>query len=75
VTLPSSLSNSTQQAVPIQEELVNLVDTFAAIPDQLENEQPDNPSTYSEAMASEHTVEWTVVLKEEFDSLRELGVY
>jgi hypothetical protein len=75
VTLPSSLSNSTQQAVPIQEELVNLVDAFAAIPDQLENEQPDNPSTYSKAMASEHTVEWTVVLKEEFDSLRELGVY
>jgi hypothetical protein len=75
VTLPSSLSDSTQQAVPIQEELTTLVDAFAAIPDQIEHEQPDDPNTYSEAMASEHAIEWTSALKEEFDSLQELGIY
>ncbi|KAG2111901.1 uncharacterized protein F5147DRAFT_572876, partial [Suillus discolor] len=45
------------------------------MPDNLEHELPDDPSTYAEAMASKHAAQWTTALKEEFDSLRELGVY
>lgn len=45
------------------------------MPDTLEHEFPDDPSTYAEAMASAHAAQWTAALKEEFDSLRELGVY
>ncbi|KAG1875762.1 hypothetical protein F4604DRAFT_1581541, partial [Suillus subluteus] len=35
----------------------------------------DDPSTYSEAMASPHAAQWTSALQEEFSSLRDLGVY
>lgn len=45
------------------------------MPDNLEHELPDDPSTYAEAMASEHAPQWTAALKDEFDSLRDLGVY
>jgi hypothetical protein len=45
------------------------------MPDNLEHEMPDDPTVYGEAMASEHSAEWTQALREEFDSLRDLGVY
>jgi hypothetical protein len=60
---------------PLEEELASLTTAFAALPVNLEHEQHDDPSTYAEAMASEHASEWTATLKEEFDSLRDLGVY
>ncbi|KAG1875761.1 hypothetical protein F4604DRAFT_1492266, partial [Suillus subluteus] len=35
----------------------------------------DDPSTYAEAMASLDAASWTTALQEEFNSLRDLGVY
>jgi hypothetical protein len=58
-----------------EEELTTLAAVFAAMPDNLEHEQSDDPTTYSEAMASEHASDWTTALTEEFNALRELGVY
>lgn len=34
-----------------------------------------DPATYHEAMASPHATEWTKALQEEFQSLKDLGVY
>ena len=36
---------------------------------------PTNPATYQEAMESPYAADWTCALQEEFDSLKELGVY
>ena len=36
---------------------------------------PANPATYQEAMASLYVANWTRMLHEEFNSLKELGVY
>jgi hypothetical protein len=58
-----------------EEEFASLADLFAAMPDNLEHEFPDDPSTYAEAMASDHAPEWTNTLKDEFNSLCDLGVY
>jgi len=68
-------TNDSNTTTPLEEELASLATAFAALPVNLEHEQPDDPSTYTEAMASEHASEWTAALKEEFDSLRDLGVY
>jgi hypothetical protein len=70
-----SLNKDALAALLSEEELAHLTDIFAAMPDNLEHEMPDDPTTYAEAMASEHSAEWTQALKEEFDSLHDLGVY
>jgi hypothetical protein len=56
-------------AICTEEEFAALADIFTAMPNHLEHEFPDDPSTYSEAMASEHSTQWTAALKDEFDSL------
>ncbi|KAG1869520.1 hypothetical protein F4604DRAFT_1926912 [Suillus subluteus] len=68
-------SENALAAIFTEEEFAALADVFAAMPDNLEHEFPDDPSTYTEAMASEHAAQWTAALKDEFDSLRDLGVY
>jgi hypothetical protein len=65
-TLAASLS---------EDDLAHLANLFTAMPDHLENELSDDPSTYSEAMSSPHATEWTAALQEEFASLKDLGVY
>jgi hypothetical protein len=70
-----SLNEDALTALLSEEELAHLTDIFAAMPDNLEHEMPDDPTTYTEAMVSEHSAEWTQALKEEFDSLRGLGMY
>jgi hypothetical protein len=57
------------------EESAHLANLFAAMPVHLEHEFTDDPTTYAEAMASEPTPQWTAALKEEFDSLHDLGVF
>jgi hypothetical protein len=47
----------------LEEELAYLYEAFSAIPDGFE------------AMASPYAVQWTAALKEEFESLKDLGVY
>jgi len=58
-----------------EDDLAHLANLFTAMPDHLENELSDDPSTYSEAMSSPHATEWTAALQEEFASLKDLGVY
>ena len=59
----------------LEAELAYLTEVFAAIPDDYENEHPSDPVTYAEAMNSDHATEWTQAMRDEFDSLRDLGVY
>jgi hypothetical protein len=68
-------TEDTLVAILSEEELTTLAAVFVAMPNNLEHEQSDDPTTYSEAMASEHTSDWTTALTEEFNTLRELGVY
>jgi len=67
--------NDAHAALQSGEESTHLANLFAAMPIHLEHEFADDPTTYAEAMASEHAPQWTAALKEEFDSLRDLGVY
>lgn len=75
--LSTSISDGSDAMATVftKEEFVSLADLFTAMPDNLKHEFPDDPSTYAEAMASDHNVEWTSALKDEFTSLRDLGVY
>jgi hypothetical protein len=75
VTLTSQLPEDALALVISEEELRTLANVFAAMPDNLEHEFPDDPTTYSEAMASDHAANWTTALMEEFNALRDLGVY
>lgn len=50
-------------------------DAFNIAAEDLQHEFPDDPSTYAEAMASPHAAEWRKALQEEFDSLKQMGVY
>jgi hypothetical protein len=59
----------------LEEELAYLYEAFSAIPDGFDHEHPDDPASYAEAMASPYAVQWTAALKEEFESLKDLGVY
>jgi hypothetical protein len=45
------------------------------MPDTLEHEMPDDPTSYADAIASEYASNWTAALMEEFDSLHKLRVY
>lgn len=75
--LTSGIANGSDALATVfsEEEFASLADLFAAMPDNLEHEFPDDPSTYAEAMASDHTPEWTTTLQDEFNSLRDLSVY
>jgi hypothetical protein len=68
-------TEDTLAAILSEEELTTLAAIFVAMPDNLEHEQSDDPTTYSEAMASEHASDWTTALTEEFNALWELGIY
>ncbi|KAG2340548.1 hypothetical protein BDR05DRAFT_950285 [Suillus weaverae] len=79
---PSLPSSTSPEAVPdafaatlSEEELAHLADLFVTMPDHLTNEMSDDPSTYSEAMASPHAAQWISALQKEFSSLRDLGVF
>lgn len=73
---PTCLPDEVTLAAMVSEaDLAHLAELFAAMPDHLETEHPDDPSTYAEAMASSDAASWTTALQEEFTSLRDLGIY
>jgi hypothetical protein len=59
----------------LEAEIAYLSKVFATTPDHFETEHTDDPTTYAEAMQSEHASQWTAAMQEEFKSLHKLGVY
>jgi hypothetical protein len=76
ITPPTALPDEATLAAMVSEhDLAHLAELFAAMPDPLNNEHPDDPSTYAEVMASPNAASWTQALQEEFQSLKDLSVY
>lgn len=68
-------SSSVDDLTDLEAELAYLTSVFAAAPDDFEHEHPSDPVTYAEAMSSPHAAAWTAAMRDEFQSLRDLGVY